>query len=102
MGVLPGEMVLRRLRELPYEEEAFWREGASTPAEILAWLGKEAQKITSLDRRRGEREGAVEGEARFDDGKTHVKRAIFADAAQAAAFEQRLDEGGIGGARVSP
>jgi lysyl-tRNA synthetase class 1 len=93
MAVLERDFVLKRLAELPCDEGAFWQESASKPEEIEGWLAKERQHIVGIEQRRLERDGRVfvEVEARTDDGKSHVKRAVFGEAAAVSAFAERLD-----------
>jgi lysyl-tRNA synthetase class 1 len=85
MAVLPREMVLARLRELPADDAAFWRETASSPSAIRAALEKEKAKIVNVT-------SVSVGPDRAEvvvthlDGKVFVHRLLGPDAAAAASF----------------
>jgi lysyl-tRNA synthetase class 1 len=48
MAVLPKEMVLKRLRELPHDEAAFWQQAAVTVAQVEAAIEKDKAKIAGV------------------------------------------------------
>jgi lysyl-tRNA synthetase class 1 len=79
MAVLPKDMVLARLRELPVDEAAFWQESATTVEQVDAALAKEKDKIASVG-------ASLAGDDRAEiavthqDGKTYVHRVIGAGA----------------------
>jgi lysyl-tRNA synthetase class 1 len=84
MAVLPREMVLARLAELPLDEAAFWQEASVTPAQVEATLAKEKEKISSV-------KATLAGDERAEivvthaDGKAYVHRVIGPEAKEIAA-----------------
>jgi lysyl-tRNA synthetase class 1 len=87
MAVLPREMVLGRLRELPYDEEAFWREAASTLEQVEAAIEKEKAKIAGVKATLvGEDRASVE--VMHADGKVYVHRVVGPAAKEAARFDR--------------
>jgi lysyl-tRNA synthetase class 1 len=78
MAVLPREMVLRRLRELAYDEAAFWREAAVTAEALAATLLKEKERIAGVTKRLVGAERA-EVEVAHADGKVFVHRLVGED-----------------------
>ena len=83
MAVLDRAFVLKRLTELPFDEAAFWREAAVTPAQIEAAIEKDRAKIAGV-------KAALVGEERAEvqvtltDGKVQVYRVVGAAAKEAA------------------
>jgi lysyl-tRNA synthetase class 1 len=84
MAVLPREMVMKRLTELPYDEAAFWQQAAATLAQVEAAIEKDKAKIAGVT-------AALVGEERAEievalaDGKVNVYRVVGAAAKEAAA-----------------
>lgn len=81
MSVLPRDLVLARLTELPYDEATFWKETAVTKEQFEAAIAKEKDKIASVA-------GVVhaddlaEIEVTHLDGKTYIHRVLGPDARQ--------------------
>jgi len=78
MAVLPPDFVLKRLVELPGDEAAFWKETATTRAQVEAALEKEKAKIAGVTATlvNAEHEDRAEIEVTHADGKVHVHRVI--------------------------
>jgi lysyl-tRNA synthetase class 1 len=75
MAVLPREMVLRRLTELPADDDALWRETATDEAAIRAAIEKEKAKIAAVRHAVVAPERA-QIEVEHKDGKVFVHRMI--------------------------
>lgn len=75
MAILPKDMVLKRLTELPRDEAAFWQEASVSAEQVDATLAKEKEKIASV-------KAALVGDDRAEievvhnDGKAYVHRVI--------------------------
>ncbi len=48
MAILDKDFLIKRFTELPYEQEAYWRETAISPADHLAQLEKEKAKVAAI------------------------------------------------------
>jgi lysyl-tRNA synthetase class 1 len=73
MAILDKDFLVKRFTELPYEQEAYWKETAIPAAEHLAQLEKEKAKIAAIKliRRAGE---IADFEVTHTDGKIYVHR----------------------------
>ncbi len=73
MAVLPRDFVEKRLGELPYDDDAFWRETAVTLEQVQAAVEKEKLKIERVATMSVGEERA-EVEVTHTDGKVYVHR----------------------------
>lgn len=73
MAILDKDFLVKRFTELPYEEEAYWKETAIPAADHLAQLEKEKAKVAAIKlvRRAGE---IADFEVTHTDGKIYVHR----------------------------
>ncbi|MFS8065831.1 MAG: lysine--tRNA ligase [Byssovorax sp.] len=73
MAILDKDFLIKRFTELPYEQEAYWKETAISAADHLAQLEKEKAKIAEvkLIRKAGE---IADFEVTHTDGKSYVHR----------------------------
>ncbi len=78
MAVLPRDMVLKRLTELPYDTAAFWKETATTRAQVAAAIEKEKAKIAAVTATLFNDEHADRAEIQVThaDGKVYAHRVI--------------------------
>jgi len=99
LSFLDRDFVVRRCLELPIDQGKFWRESAVTESVLLQWLEKERPNIAMLSFQAepySERDpadaalGAIEIHASMADGKTHCRRLLFEDQAQANEARERL------------
>jgi lysyl-tRNA synthetase, class I len=88
MAVLPRELVLKRLVELPFDEAAFWSEAAETEEQLDAALAKEKDKIARVSGR-ALGEGRAEIEVTHQDGKAFVHRLVGPKVAEIVARTAR-------------
>jgi lysyl-tRNA synthetase class 1 len=73
MAILDKDFLIKRFTELPYEEEAFWKETAISTKDHLAQLEKEKSKIASIQVSR--RAGAIiDFEVTHTDEKIYIHR----------------------------
>jgi lysyl-tRNA synthetase class 1 len=73
MAILDKDFLVKRFTELPYEEEAYWKETAIPAAEHLAQLEKEKAKVEAIKlvRQAGE---IADFEVTHTDGKIYIHR----------------------------
>lgn len=73
MAILDKDFLIKRFTELPYEQEAYWKETAISAADHLAQLEKEKAKVAAvkLIRQAGE---IADFEVTHTDGKSYVHR----------------------------
>ena len=96
LAFLDRDFLLQRLRELPYDQEAFWQETAISREDFDAWTAEHRAHITQLtaEAKLGQarpeapaRLGIVEYTVAFDDNKTHLRRVLLGEFAGQAAFD---------------
>ena len=96
LAFLDQAFLLKRLRELPYDRQAFWRETAISREDFDAWTAEHRAHITRLtaEAKLGEerpealaRLGIVEYVVALDDNKTHMQRVLLGEFAEQAAFD---------------
>ena len=97
LAFLDRDFVLKRLKELPFDKAAFWRETGLTEEAFEQWLAKEKAHIKSATARAdfASGVGVVEFTVTMDDGKTYMKRVATEpceSAACAVAYGNRLAE----------
>ena len=104
LAFLDRDFLLKRLQELPYDQEAFWQETAISRDDFDAWTTEHQEHITQLtseaklDQARPEvsaRLGIVECVVALDDNKTHMRRVLLGEFTEQAAFDT-VAEGYIG------
>ena len=104
LAFLDRDFLLKRLRELPYDQEAFWQETAISREDFAAWTAEHRAHITQLtaEAKLGQaqpeasaRLGIVEYTVAFDDSKTHLRRVLLGEFVEHAAFDAAA-EGYIG------
>ena len=104
LAFLDRDFLLKRLQELPYDQQAFWQETAIGREDFDAWAAEHRAHITQLsaEAKLGqarpealERLGVVEYVVAFDDNKTHLRRVLLGEFAEQAAFDATA-EGYIG------
>jgi lysyl-tRNA synthetase class 1 len=73
MAILDKDFLIKRFTELPYEQEAFWKETAISVKDHLAQLEKEKSKIASIkvSRKAG---SIIDFEVTHIDAKVHIHR----------------------------
>jgi lysyl-tRNA synthetase class 1 len=73
MAILDKDFLIKRFTELPYEQEAFWKETAISAKDHLAQLEKEKTKIASIkvSRKAGT---IIDFEVTHLDAKVHIHR----------------------------
>lgn len=96
LAFLNQDFLLKRLRELSYDEAVFWQETSVSREDFEAWLAEhephvnricaqgklgEAQPETSF------RLGVVECVVELDDGRTHTKRVLLGKFVEQADFD---------------
>lgn len=78
LAFLERDFVIKRCRELPFEQEAFWRESAISMEQLEKWMEKEAAKIESRQSQLMVAGGLSANEFVFvmKDGKRLLKRVL--------------------------
>ena len=101
LAFLDRDFVLKRLRQLPYDEATFWQETGMRREEFDAWVMEQRAVIKRITARGklGEarpgasgRLGIVECIAELDDGRTHTKRVLIGEFAERTAFDTAVRE----------
>ena len=115
LAFLDRAFVVKRLQELPYDQQAFWQETAVSREDFDAWMAEHQPHITQFtaaaqlppfvpmgegggegeDRARVEvpaRLGVVEFVVEFDDNKTHRQRVVLGEFTAQAAFDAAVQE----------
>ena len=78
LAFLDRDFVVKRFREMPFEQIEFWKQSAVTADELRAWFEKEKTKIASHEQRL-QVDGAVfssEYHFTMSDGKRLLKRVV--------------------------
>ena len=101
LAFLDRDFLLKRLQELPYDQQAFWQETAISREDFDAWTAEHRSHITQLtaEAKLGQaqpealvRLGIVEYTVVFDDNKTHLRRVLLGEFAEQAAFDAAMEE----------
>ena len=101
LAFLDRDFVLRRLRELPYDEATFWQETGMRREEFDIWVMEQRAIIKRMtaEGKFGEarpgalgRLGVVECVTELDDGRTHTKRVLIGEFAERTAFDAAVRE----------
>ena len=101
LAFLDRDFLLKRLQELPYDQQAFWQETAISREDFDAWTAEHRAHITQLtaeaklDQARPEASaqlGIVEYTVAFDDSKTHLRRVLLGEFTEPAAFDAAMEE----------
>lgn len=96
LAFLDRDFLLKRLRELPYDEGTFWQETGVSREDFEAWLTEHEPHINriSTEGNLGEaqpetssRLGVVEYVVELDDGRTHMKRVLLGQFVGQADFD---------------
>ena len=96
LAFLDQDFLLKRLQELPYDQQTFWQETAISREDFDAWTAEHRAHITQLtpEAKLGQaqsgspaRLGIVEYVVAFDDNKTHMQRVVLGEFAEQAAFD---------------
>ena len=86
LAFLDRDFLLKRLRELPYDEDMFWRETGVSREDFEAWLAEQGPNLNrmSTQGKLGEaqpgtsaRLGVVECMVELDSGRTHLYRVLL-------------------------
>ena len=98
---LDRDFLLKRLQELPYDQEAFWQETAISRDDFDAWTTEHQDHITQLstEAKFGQarpgasaRLGIVEYTVALDDSKTHLRRVLLGEFAEQTAFDAAAED----------
>ena len=115
LAFLDRDFLLKRLQELPYDQQAFWQETAISREDFAAWMAEHREHLTHLTPEakllpplpmgegRGEGEnqaqpkvptrlGFVEYVVELDDNKTHLRRVLLGEFAEQAAFDAAVQK----------
>ncbi len=96
LAFLERDFLLKRLQELPYDQQAFWQETAISREDFDAWTAEHRAHLiqltaeAKLDQARPEASaqlGIVEYTVAFDDNKTHLRRILLGEFTEQAAFD---------------
>lgn len=96
LAFLDRDFLLKRLRELPYDEAVFWQETGVSREDFEAWLAEHEPHINRIcaQGKLGEaqpetssRLGVVECVVELDDGRTHTKRVLLGKFVEQADFD---------------
>lgn len=96
LAFLDRDFVLKRLRELPYDEAVFWQETGVSREDFEAWLAEHEPHVNRIcaQGKLGEaqpetssRLGVVECVVELDEGRTHMKRVLLGRFVEQADFD---------------
>jgi lysyl-tRNA synthetase class 1 len=101
LAFLDRDFLLKRLQELPYDQQAFWQETAVSREDFAAWTAEHREHITQLtaEAKLGQarpealvRLGIVEYTVAFDDNKTHLRRVLLGEFTEQDAFDAAVQK----------
>ena len=101
LAFLDRDFLLRRFRELPYEQATFWQETSVSLEEFDAWIADHERRLEKLTcegklsestNSASSRLGVVEYTVELDDHRTHMKRVWLGEFAGQKAFEAAVYE----------
>lgn len=96
LAFLNQDFLLKRLRELSYDEAVFWKETGISREDFEAWLAEHEPHINRIctQGKLGEaqpetssRLGVVECVVELDEGRTHMKRVLLGEFNEQVAFD---------------
>ena len=94
LAFLERSFVMQRCAELPYSVDDFWKETGIAHEQFEAWLAEHRGQIRAVDLElavaaAGRGGGVIEFKVTLDDGKTYMKRVLFAVSAAPDAFKEQ-------------